>query len=341
MRARLTLTVGAALAIGMAVALAACIDLFHSTSDIVTACEADASNPICRRRPVRQSVIDAGSNFCSWTPPEARQHAAHVCAWLGACQPPAGGNAFGACMVQALLAFDCASNPNHRAAGPSLARWECLLAAKTCADIDACDSPPSGNPGDSAAISCDAGNDDGGCPGVDAGAGCTLSGCAGSALHWCADDGEGGPPLDVGIDCDGNGDRRCDIFPSRDAGQWAACVASNDATSAACAPDASATCSGGIATSCPSGVVETIDCNTLLGQDAACAAGPLAPPFDWTSPCIVIPSLCAGDACDDGGVTSCARGATFSVNCAQEGLLPCEIGGADAGGPPHAACSPP
>jgi hypothetical protein len=101
-----------------------------------------------------------------------------------------------------------------------------------------------------------------------------------------------------------------------------------------------------VATSCLSGVVETLDCATLLGSPNACAAGALSPRFDWTSACAVSPAACAADACDDAGVvlTSCARGAALVVDCAEAGLGPCQLAteaDGDGGSETRAACTPP
>jgi len=117
--------------------LMACIDLFHSTSDVLTACQLDAQAPGCGK----EAGVDASTNFCDWTDDVARQHAAHACAWLGACESPLGRNAFGSCMFQALLAYDCAANPNHPVKGKTHDLWDCLSQATSCGAVNACVFP--------------------------------------------------------------------------------------------------------------------------------------------------------------------------------------------------------
>jgi hypothetical protein len=218
-------------------------------------------------------------------------------------------------MLQARLAYDCAANPNHRAKGKAHDLWDCLWRVQSCGDVAAC-VPPAPSEG-----------------GTDGGGPCERTECYGAELRWCADGG------DIGIDCAGNGAQTCGGFPSALQAQWVACVAESDGGS--CTPGGEARCAAGIASSCPSGVAETIDCRALLGAAAAgatnggCVAGALSPAFDWTSPCEVLPPSCAGDACDGGVATGCARGAPFSIDCAAEKLGACRMVGA------RAACASP
>jgi hypothetical protein len=109
-------------------ALVACFDLLHSTSDVLTACELDASRTGCS---------EPSENFCSYDPEQAREHATHACAWLGACEAPTGKNAFGACSFNARMAFDCAANPNHRSKRAAHDLWDCLQRVNSCAEVDA------------------------------------------------------------------------------------------------------------------------------------------------------------------------------------------------------------
>ncbi|HEX3772228.1 MAG TPA: hypothetical protein VHV30_15235 [Polyangiaceae bacterium] len=359
--------------------LVACFDLLHSTSDFETACEIDASRPGCAREAEAEAV---STDFCAWKPVEATEHALHACAWLGACETPLGNNAFGPCYFRALMAYDCAANPNHPVQNEAHRLWDCLQRTKSCADVDACifgSSPPicpqvsdltvcvGGTP--TTRVRCE----DGGAQG-DAqarGENCALWGqtcasiagggslCAGDAkgatceegtgscgvhtpLHWCAAI-DGGPPRDVGIDCASYGAGACVGLLESDAGyaSWTACAPADAGPS--CTLDASATCDdAGRALSCPTGVVETIDCARLLNQPAGCVSGALDPQFDWTGPCTLVPSQCPADSCDrDGGLTSCERGAGFSVDCASEGLGACALVTAEPGAPARAACAPP
>jgi hypothetical protein len=348
-------------------AVSGCFDLFHSTSDILTACQLDATADGCE-------TAEAGpTDFCAWSPTEARAHAEHACAWLGACETPLGRNAFGTCELAALLAFDCAANPNHRVKGTQRDLWDCLQRAQSCAEVDGCIFPsqkglcesagdfmacvvsggegvrtecvdggampfPQGH-GENCALWGQACASDGGvveCAGAAGqdGIACPVSGCQGTALHWC-DPATG---ADIGVDCAGNGAGACGGFPAT-AAQWVACLAESDAGT--CTPDASATCAGGVAHSCPGGTLEEIDCASLLASPSACAPGSLSPPFDWSSPCVVAPASCTQDACSGSVLTGCARGATFTVDCSAQGLGPCRMVATDQGAQMHAACTPP
>lgn len=337
-----------------------CVDLFHSTADVLDKCEIDASS----------------CDFCALPAGAAENLAEHACAWLGACESPVAGNAFGPCMVEARLAFDCSISPNHPVIGSAHALWACLAQVRTCGDVRACILPglaPSCAQ-DAAATSCvsagpttarvvctDAGSFVENCAlwgqtcdpsvspascgtGSTGGLECGPNGALDDAspgscdsqdtqrLYWCGTEGE------VGFDCSGTGTGQCGIFPSLDSGtSWPACVPEGDA---ACQASSSVSCASDIATSCPAGLTETIDCARLLGTSGSCSddAG-LAPPFDWTSPCQ------GGGACQEGcagdTLIGCARGARFVTNCVEAGLGGCQPSAPtddDAGA--HAACSP-
>ncbi len=366
----------ASLAFACGAGTVACFDLFHSTTSIVSACELDAAT--CPADGDAATEASAPTDFCAWTSDTARQNAAHACAWLGACETPFGSNAFGSCMFEALLAYDCAANPNHPPRGVARAQWDCLWQVASCADVDRCifpDSPPGctasagstscgsgrnaavrlqcldgdgGKPaGESCALSgkdCALGASATGCAGATGAAGLSCpqagSGCTGTALHACTATGT----TDLGIDCASNGAGQCTPFGSASLGKWVACQASGDA---GCAPDPTVTCNGGVASSCPSGVQESINCLELLGvgdPDAGCVAGPPAPElqFDWTAPCMVTQSPCTGDSCSPDGTSifGCARGATFTTSCAMQGLGTCTlVGSGSAQG--NAQCAPP
>ena len=312
---------------------------------------------------------EAATDFCSWKYPEPLAHAQHACAWLGACESPLGRNAFGSCMFNALLAYDCTTNPGHPVQGKTHELWDCLWQAQSCNAVTACVFPKGPQRCDGTGTGC--GNVDGSAPnnldvrvdcvvdgGEAKGENCALWGqtcapkggvcsgssdpshcqdeCDGTNLHKCTDAG------DVGIDCAGNGAQQCKVFGTGT--QWAACLPSGDA--GPCTPDASATCVSGIATSCPAGRIETIDCLELLSSTAACNPGPLSPAFDWTSPCAIVADASA-DASPDGGpdaggctescsgttLTGCYRGAAFQLDCAEVGLGACQAA--------SAACTPP
>ena len=285
-----------------------------------------------------------------------------------------GHNAFGTCMVDALLAYDCAANPSHPVHGSARAMWDCLWQVASCEDVARCilpaplgvcgasvDYTSCGNSGGNAKnadvrVECAGGiafaencalsgqtcalgaGPTGICAGASqaaGGLGCTGSPrCMGTRLHSCGSDG-----VDQGVDCASNGAGQCGGFPSASAAQWVACVASGDA---GCAPSLAVTCAGGYASSCSSGIAESLDCTELFQTpDAGCMPGTLSPSFDWTSPCMVDPPACTGDACSSDGamLTGCARGAPFTTSCTAQNLGPCRMISTDVGTAMHAACT--
>jgi hypothetical protein len=233
-------------------------------------------------------------------------------------------------MFAAMMAFDCASNPNHPARGRAASAWACLAAATKCTDVDSC-------------VSRDVSN----CGGVGQFVACAVPlactpgmSCTSTVIQDCAVDGRA-----LVTDCAGSGRQTCDGFPAGDA-QWVACVPEVDAAGY-CTPDLSATCDRGVAHSCPTGVAESLDCSGLLAaarpwQDAgACREGRLDPPFDWTGACALEPPQCSTDACDGGILTGCGRGAAFDLDCFEAGLGACSMVRTDPGSAMHAACTAP
>jgi hypothetical protein len=364
---RLGATLGSAFA--AAFFFAACADLFHSTADVRTACEIDAATAGCTAE-AGAPIDEAGLDFCSWSSAQARTNAQRACAWLGACEGPLGGNAFGECTVQARLAFDCTANPAHPVQGIARDRWACLASARTCQDIHDCLVPK--------ALQCSASGDylacpiDGGtlrveCDGVDAaprvedcalwGQTCTSNGpsaacgpgeapidcldagggCLGSqrtTVRWC--EGDGGQ---IGVDCASNGEQACGVFPEDGGARWAACIPVRDA-GAVCAATLAAQCTNGVAHLCPTGTPESVDCAALLDAPDACVARSLDPPYDWTSACS-LGAPCPPDTCAGAMLNGCARGAAFSVDCSAVGLGPCTTFTTDNAAVTRAACTPP
>jgi hypothetical protein len=368
----------AVLSASLGASLVACFDLFHSTSGILSACALDAQ--ACEDGGTQVDAdVEAGTDFCGFTPDEALAHAQQACAWLGACETPLGGNAPGACMFDALLAYDCTTNPSHPARGLEHALWDCLWQVQSCSDVARCVFP-GGAPtrcGGTDFVAC--GSDHGGVSanadvriecvdgGMVVGENCALTGqtcasdggyngiCAGAAgaaglscpaspecigAHLHECGSDGG---DVGIDCASNGAGQCQGFPSDVDASWIACVASGDA---GCEPSDQATCVNGYAVSCPSGVPEQLYCPELLqlqdaGGNSGCVPGTLSPQFDWTSPCIV-QGGCTADSCATGGVVlGCTRGTQYALDCSALGLGACEMVATDVGTAMHAACTPP
>jgi hypothetical protein len=362
-------TLGPIAAAGLAAgaALVACFDVLHSTADIRAACEIDPSLAGC------------STDFCAWSADEAEAHALHACAWLGACETPMGNDAFGPCMFRARMAYDCKANPQHAVRGAAHAVWDCLQRARSCAEVDACvfeqhevHCQPTATTGTACVptlpdlrVACDAA--DGGttrprgencalsgqtcdpvsatCTGRGSAAACSRT-CEDGLLHWCSVDptavlsADAGSAVDEGIDCTNNGAGACAFVPPNAAvASWVACEPASSA--GACTPDASASCTGGVATSCLTGHLESVDCDTLLGSPGACTPGPLAPLFDWTSPCSLSPPQCSDDTCNGDLLTSCERGAPFNARCSSQGLGPCRLVATEEASAPRAACTPP
>jgi hypothetical protein len=341
---------------GASVGALACTDLFHSTSDVLDKCQLNAAS--CEL------------DFCRLPPATQEAFAEHACSWLGACESPLGGNAFGACMVQARLAFDCGINQSHPVKGNAHALWECLAGVRTCADVRRCVWPGgSATCGDAQAstvcVSAGSGTARIACQngatvaencnlweqtcvlgvspatcGAGTGAGSSLDCDSGPCIGSCNLDTERvywrSGPGEVGLDCTGNGAGQCGVFEGG-AGQWPACLPED---AGGCVPALAVSCMNDIATSCPTGVTETLDCAGLLGVTGSCQEAGLDPPFDWTSPCASAGNC--QESCDGGILTGCARGASFVTDCAEAGLGACHIVQTDADDAgPHAACLPP
>jgi hypothetical protein len=343
--ARTLIAISASFLLASAVAPIACVDLFHATH-FENACELDAA--ACDPE---ASTSPFPTDFCAWTPAVAQNNAYRACAWLGACASPVGDNAFGPCAVQATLAYDCDANPNRRLLpGATHDFWDRLWRAQSCADVSRAIAPPNtvaqcapsdasyaGCPfGGGALLTCEA-NDAGmaleSC--VAAGKICAsvngVSECAGSSAA-CAGEEAGSSCVgatqlrdcdpavgvfDQGLDCASVGGGRC--VP----GTLPACAAVGDA---GCTPSAAVSCANGVASGCPSGVVEQVDCTALLGT-SSCDPGASGRPWDVSRACNAGSCANVSDTCSPDGarLTSCARGASISVDCATVGLSSCKI----------------
>ncbi len=334
-------------------AFVAC-DLFHST-EFATLCDVNPDAGACRDG-------DAGTNFCTWDSGVALEKAQHACAWLSACESPLGNNDFGPCMIQALLAYDCSTNPNRPVLGELHTYWDALSNAQSCKDVDDVvfpgEAPTCANGGgfvgcgvlngssDNRTVrvecyvvdaqasgenclaqgrTCDAGS----C--VPGPAPSCIQGCEGSTLHVCDDAG-----VDNGTDCKFFGGGRC-----LDDGGVFACSSSGDAS---CPATQTVACAGDLAQGCPAGTKEQVDCHALTGT-GTCNAGTVSPAQGVAGACFVHgeAGICPPDSCTDGGASlvSCARGQTFSVSCADVGLGPCHVVPTVDGTGPRAACSGP
>jgi hypothetical protein len=347
-------------------AVALACDLFHSTN-FQTLCDLDPTNPKCTGD---AGASETGSppqptNFCEWDAGAALGGAEHACALLGACELPLGQNAFGPCMVAALLAYDCTANPNREIieTSPLHAYWDALWQAKSCADVDrivfpgagAADKVPlcsngggfvtcgiayDGGDNSTVRVECDEAGarthgenclaqgrtcDQGLCTGI-AKHQCTVTGCVGSQLSDCNAAG-----VDLGTDCALVGNGLCE---TTDAGP--ACGSTDPSP---CSPSSAVTCDdAGFATGCASGTVETLDCTTLTGS-GSCTPGPASPPWDLSSACAADGGACPLDSCVGNAVVSCSQGSTFTVSCTSLGLGPCTMVKTFDG--VRAACGPP
>jgi hypothetical protein len=283
--------------------LGACFDVFHSTADIVTACDVDGGPAACQSGERAEMTTSETTDFCTWTHAEARAHAERACSWLGACEAPVGRNAFGTCMFQALMAYDCASNPNHQARGEAQTLWQCLQSVDTCRGVDACVFPVGPQNCDVSSLAdytrC-SNRHQGGSNNDDVRVECTSSAVA-SGQHaygencalfgqTCVDGVAGGVCVgdDAGLHCAGAGCfGKTKLSWCGDAGgQWGNVgldCASNGAGSYGVFPDAG----------------QWVAClaETDAGASAACA-----------------PSLVA--ACDGGVASSCPSGVRESIDCA-------------------------
>jgi hypothetical protein len=314
-----------------------CVDLFHST-DFETACGADAH--ACSK----EAGQDSGpQNFCKMSSAQARSLALHACAWVGACTAPFDQNDFGACMIDAILAYDCSANPNYPVAlGPLHDYWQAVGAATTCEEVRNAILPGSGTeivkcpegfactgPQRNVNVECHSGigqpeaclvegrvcNGPNGCipPGTgDAGTSCKTSKCDGTVLHDCE---EG---VDMGYDCAYFGGQTC-----VEGATGPACTPSfTEGAGTSChLPTKTVSCSGGAATSCPSGQRVSVDCTLLTGK-STCVAGTPKPSWDIAAQCQGNGGCTRG--CNGDTLIGCGQNAKFEVSCSQQGLGACQ-----------------
>jgi len=362
--------------LGAALASAvACVDLFHSTSDVHGICETDggdASDPRCGPE---AGPVEAGPpDLCAPDAGVAQQRATAACAWLAACDHPIGENKTGACMVNAILAYDCEANPNRQPKGKAAAFWQCLQnatssAAPTCADVGKCvfpDGIPQGckNGG---FIGCSQSQYN-----LDTRQDCVAPSDAGSEGENCAAYGQTCNSLDV----DASNDSALCINPK---GQGRACTGAgcsngylsfcNDAgvdigydcsafgagactltgAAPACKPDGTGACpatndvtctSGGVeAQGCMTGIPETVDCTAISGNGTCVPIEAGAPGTIPSDACRVLDGGCTDDTCNGALLAACVRGRTVNIDCTQLHLKTCNPITTEEGD--VAACNPP
>jgi hypothetical protein len=312
----------------------ACVDLFHSTN-FETLCDVDAKATGC---PLAEAQA-APMNFCLWSSSEAHTHAEHACAWLGACSSPFDQNAFGPCMINAVLAYDCTVNPNRTiASGPLHDFWDALWRANSCGDVQSALPHPSsiqcvetgyacveGLPdllfqcaGDAAepesclihGLTCRALA----CATPDESESCDPPNCEGSVLHACGDGGK----VDEGYDCQYFGSGTCTALD----GSAGCAPSTEDGGGSPCAPTTTVTCDGGVASSCATGILETVACEPLTGKNTC---NPTATPsWNLAGACessATCDAGCRGEAGDT--LVGCGNGAEFTTSCNAQGLDGC------------------
>jgi hypothetical protein len=359
---RRRIVIAGAIVSSLAGAVMACVDLFHSTSDVQSICEVDAADPRCTDAapPVDICAGDAGV---------AQQRAIHACSWLAACGHPIGRNKTGACMVDAILAYDCAANPNRKAKGAAKDFWACMQNAKTCSDVNHCIFPMAGgvacanggflgcsqtNVDPNTRIDCvqagpgggencaphgqtcssldpDASNRNALCVGPQRRA-CTGSvGCVDGGLSLCDDSG-----VDIGYSCANVGAGTCN--PS---GATPACEPESEG--GACSATNDITCTSGNlqAKGCVTLEPEAVDCTPISGLGTCVAIVAGAPGTTPSDACRVADGGCNDDSCDGGTLVACVRGRSVAIDCAGQGLKGCNpitTIESDAAGVP--ACNP-
>ena len=115
-------------------------DALHALAFRSRSARADAASRTGRRRSERRRRRPR-PDFCAWTSSEAQDQAKRACAWLGACEGAIGESSFGACTVNAHLAYDCGLTPALRPRGSVDAFWACLATVQSCGDVDRCVFP--------------------------------------------------------------------------------------------------------------------------------------------------------------------------------------------------------
>lgn len=348
---------------------AACVDLFHST-DFPTVCSQDGSIEGCNPTTTGDAASDAEAgppptDFCDWSQTTAETNARHACAWLSACMGPLGDNAFGECMFNARLAYDCAANPNRRPRPglPMHAYWDCLWKANSCDAVKGCVLPSGdenckdnfsftgcaiigrntparvqceGTGLATMAASCLATGQTCVRPDLNrsrcgSNEQCKANACNGTLLETCVDSGV------FGVDCANFGAGTC-----VEKGSTPSCTPI-DATKP-CTISPALSCAGGVVTGCPTGVEERVDCKVLTG--GGCNGNVPGRPDDIARACTG-PGPDAGgdggrcfDSCADGLVHSCAHGTEYKVRCSDLNLGPCIVKKTVQDGD-RATCTPP
>ena len=359
-RARLIQLTCVAGALGAAIALVACADLFHDTS-FQTLCDVDASAPGCGATDASAAKdvlvtgdggADAATDFCAKDSAAARTTAAHACAWLGACEGPYEHNPFGQCVFEAIQAYDCSVRPNMKVNGSIFAYWSCLADVKSCDDVNRCVYAGS-NPG---CKSLPAGYNSCANNGVTR-VGCKAMASVSSHPTFVANCNAQGrrcvqpDPTDSIAFCaasDTSNDAGCSsgcegaiLHDCEDGGLTYAIDVGRDCRNvgagscragdggAVCAPSGAACstgaliCSMNVAIDCRSGLEDRVDCAKLASSTTCTTSGATGPAWDPAYACVG-PATCGPDVCTGGNtINGCANGIAFSVDCRAVGLSSC------------------
>lgn len=370
MRRRLAISASITAALASAVA---CVDLFHSTSDVHGICEVDASDASDPRCVGDGGVEAAPPELCAPEAGVAQDRAARACAWLAACSHPIGDDKTGRCMVNAILAYDCSANPDRKPKGAAAAFWQCMENPQSCADVGKCVFPD-GVPG------CTNGSFLG-CSQSSANVDTRVDCVAKTDQPWgenCAAYGQTCNSLDP--DASNNSATCIDPAPRDAGGQGRSCTSigclagryltfCDDAgidrgydcadfgagscvpsgATPACKPEGTQTCAATNAITCTSGNVsavgcvtgtpETVDCTAISGPGTCVPMEAGAPGTVPASACQVLDGGCTDDTCNGALLEACVRGRTVTIDCSKLGLKTCNpiitVEG-DA-----AACNPP
>lgn len=366
----------------MALAAAACVDLFHSTDfDEVDAGDASTEAAPADVTPIDAAVdvIDAARlDFCAWSRSEARAHAIETCARLSACELPVGRNAAGTCIADAILAFDCSVAPSRpvRNAPDSVAHatWQCLVEAKTCADVDRClfgASPPDclSQPARDGGVTFCQGSTRVDCLPNEAtphGEPCAAHGqtceepqafdahcgipgfqteTCGAATASCSVDGgllaDCDPTGNFGTDCRSYGAGHCSFVRTSLQGGDYGCQPVIDAGGCDASSPVACEADGGRVVGCPLGATERVDC-TAFAPDVLCNLAAPVPgaSSDLARYCSATTPECTHDTCNLFDLVACVRGKNVPVPCAAAGLGGCKPDVPTADGP-RASCGRP
>ncbi len=345
----------------------ACVDLFHSTS-APSLCDLDASAPGCDGG---ADVVAPPVELCAPEAGVAHSRALHACAWLSACEHPVGQNATGLCMVNAILAYDCAANPNRKPKGKTMAFWQCMEAVTTCTDVVKCVMPDAVT-GCSAAgyIGCTQGPQN-----PDTRFDCvsttvTDAGVGPSPGENCAAHGQTCDSLDRdasnnGAICVGPLGRACTsssgcvngklslcddagVDHGYDCADYGAGACNLSGASPSCTPEGTGTCAGTNDVTCSSGnvqahgcvagVPEMVDCTAISGP-GSCVPIDGGAPGTLPSDACFVDGGCTVDTCAGASLSACVRGLTVTVDCTALGLKSCNPIQTEEGN--VASCTPP